>query len=94
MTADQKEIRNIQTKWNEIRLMDRETAQKELSGEWLEAYNRFFEKYNEDMERMSDYAKRLEKMIEPPKVAKKTKGQKRRDAYARVLEREAARAES
>lgn len=94
MTSDQKEIKEIQKKWSEIRLMDRETAQKELSGEWLEAFNRFHEKYDEDMERMIDYAKRLEKMIEPPKVQKKTKGQRKRDAYARVLERQAARAEN
>mmetsp|Transcript_110973 Transcript_110973/g.318869 ORF Transcript_110973/g.318869 Transcript_110973/m.318869 type:complete len:130 (-) Transcript_110973:105-494(-) len=87
MTSDQKEIRDIQNKWNEIRLLDRETAQKELSGEWLEAYNRYFEKYDDDMQRMSEYTQRLEKMIEPPKVAKKTKGQRKRDAYARVLAR-------
>ena len=87
MTSGQKEIKDVQDKWNEVRMLDRETAQKELSGEWLEAYNRYFQKYDEDMGRMVDYTKRLEKMIEPPKVAKKTKGQRKRDAYARVLAR-------
>lgn len=73
-------------------MMDRETAQKELEGEWLEAYNRFYEKYDDDMERMTEYAKKLEKLIEPPKVERKTNGQRKRDAYAKVVEREAARA--
>jgi len=87
MSEDQKKIADIQKKWSDIRLMDRETAQKELDGEWLEAYNRFFEKYTEDMDRAIEYAGKLEKMIEPPQVAKKTKGQRKRDAYARVLAR-------
>ena len=92
MTADALEIRKIQKKWTEIRHMDREEAQKELDGEWLEAYNRFYEKYDDDMTRMTEIAEKLETMIEPPKVEKKSKGQKRRDAYAKVLAREAARA--
>jgi hypothetical protein len=87
MTDDQKRIAEIQKKWGEIRLLDRETAQKELDGEWLEAYNRFFEKYTEDMDRAIEYARKLEKMIEPVQVEKKTKGQRKRDAYARVLAR-------
>jgi hypothetical protein len=87
MSDDQKKIAEIQKKWGEIRLMDRETAQKELDGEWLEAYNRFFEKYTEDMERAFEYAGKLEKMIEPVQVQKKTQGQRKRDAYARVLAR-------
>ena len=92
LTADALEIRKIQKKWTEIRHMDRAEAEKELDGEWLEAYNRFYEKYDDDMTRMTEIAEKLEKMIEPPKVEKKSKGQKRRDAYAKVLAREAARA--
>ena len=72
--------------------MDREEAQNTLEGEWLEAYNRFYEKYDDDMVRMTEIAEKVQKMIEPPKVEKKTKGQKRRDAYAKVVAREAARA--
>jgi hypothetical protein len=85
-------IAEIQEKWSEIRLMDREEAQKTLEGEWLEAYNRFYEKYDDDMTRMTEIAEKVQKMIEPPKVQKKTKGQKRRDAYAKVVAREQARA--
>ncbi|CAJ1966918.1 unnamed protein product [Cylindrotheca closterium] len=87
MTDDRKEILEIQKKWNEIRLLDREEASKTLDGEWLEAYNRFYEKYDDDMTRMTEIVEKLEKMIEPPKVAKKTKGQRKRDAYAAKLER-------
>lgn len=80
------EIQEIRKKWNEIRHLDRDEAQKTLDGEWLEAYNRFYKKYDDDMERMEEIVEKLGKMIEPPKVQKKTKGQKRRDAYARNLE--------
>lgn len=87
MSEDQLKIEEIREKWNSIRHLDRDVAQKELDGEWLEAYNRFYEKYDDDMTRMSEIAEKLEKMIEPPKVDKKTKGQKRRDAFARKMER-------
>ena len=92
MSPEQKQIAEIQKKWNEIRFMDRDAARKELDGEWLEAYNRFFEKYDDDMNRMTEYAQKLEKMIQPPQIEKKAKGQRKRDAYAKVLAREAARA--
>eukprot|EP00980_Cylindrotheca_fusiformis_P017851 scaffold5653_cov147-Cylindrotheca_fusiformis.AAC.13 len=91
LSDEQKEIREIQKKWREVRLLDREVAQNTLDGEWLEAYNRFYEKYDDDMTRMTEIAEKVQKMIEPPKVEKKTKGQKRRDAYAKKVAREAAR---
>ena len=87
LSDERKEIMEIQKKWSEIRHLDREEAEKTLDGEWLEAYNRFYEKYDDDMTRMTEIVEKLEKMIEPPKVAKKTLGQKRRDAYARKLAR-------
>jgi len=60
--------------------------------EWKEAHARFFETYNTDMEKMEEIAGKLQKMIEPPKIEKKTKGQRKRDAYAKVVARETARA--
>lgn len=87
MSADQLEIRGIQKKWSEIRHMDREQAQKELEGEWLEAYNNFYEKYDEDMTKMEEIIDKLQNQIEPPRAQKKSKGQKRRDATARKLAR-------
>merc|ERR1712085_188214 len=83
----QQEIKGIQSKWGEVRRMSREEAKEQLDGEWLEAHTRFFDLYDGDMERMEEIVSKLEKQIEPPRVEKKTKGQKRRDAYARKLAR-------
>lgn len=92
LSDGQKEIREIQKKWSEIRLLDREEAQKTLDGEWLEAYNRFYEKYDDDVTRMTEIAEKVQSFIEPRKVEKKTKGQKKRDLYATKVAREVARA--
>ena len=92
MTADQREILRIQEKWSEVRLLSREEAKSTLEGDWLDAYNRFHEKYDNDMTQMMEIAEKLQKMIEPPKVAKKSEGQRKRDRYAKVVAREAARA--
>ena len=81
------EIKAIQEKWSEIRHLTREEAKEQLDGEWLEAHTRFYDQYDSDMERMEEIIETLEKQIEPPRVQKKTKGQKRRDAYARKLAR-------
>ena len=85
MSAQRKEIWGIQEKWNEIRMLDREEAQKTLDGEWLAAYNRFYEKYDDDMTRMTEIVQKLEKMLSPPQLGKKTKGQKKRDKFARKM---------
>jgi hypothetical protein len=82
MSPQQLEIKAIQDKWISIRLLSREEAEKTLEGEWLEAYNRFFEKYDDDMTRMNEIAEKVQKQIEPPKVLKKTKGQRKRDLFA------------
>jgi hypothetical protein len=87
LTPDQLEIKEIQKKWREIRLLGREEAQQKLEGEWLEAYNRFYEKYDEDMAKMVDIVDKLQKQIDPPRIKKKTRSQKKRDAYARKLAR-------
>jgi len=91
MSADQLEIKKIADKWGEVRLMDKD-AIGSLEPEWQEAFNRFYEKYDKDMEYMTEVTEKLQKMIEPPKVEKKSKGQKKRDAWAKVQAREAARA--
>jgi alpha-D-ribose 1-methylphosphonate 5-phosphate C-P lyase len=90
-TADQTEIYSIGVKWNKVRHMTREEADK-LEPEWLEAYNRYFAKYEEDMTKMTEIATKIQKMIEPPQLQPKTDGQRRRDKYAGILAREAARA--
>lgn len=91
MTDTQKEIASIQEKWAEVRFMSPEEAAN-LEPEWKEAYDRFNEKYDHDMERMTEITEKLQKMIEPPKVEKKTEGQRRRDKWAKVQARAALRA--
>merc|ERR1719413_68504 len=83
MSDTQLEIKGIQSKWSEVRHLTRDEAKEQLDGEWLEAHTRFYDQYDSDMERMEEIVTKLEKQIEPPRVAKKTKGQKRRDRLAR-----------
>lgn len=90
-SSESKEIEAIQEKWNSVRFLSAEEAES-LEPEWKEAYDRFHQKYEDDMARMMEITAKLQKMIEPPRVEKKSKGQRKRDAYAKVLEREAARA--
>ena len=90
-TSDTKQIEDIQEKWNAVRHMSADEAAS-LEPEWKEAHDRFYEKYASDMDKMTEIAGKLQKMIEPPRVEKKTKGQRKRDAWAKVQAREAARA--
>lgn len=94
MSENQKEILSIQNKWSEVRHLSKEEAASQLEGDWLEAHTRFYGKYEEDMTKMTEISELLQKAIEPPKVEKKTEGQKRRDKWARIQAREAARAEN
>jgi len=43
------------------------------------------------MKKMVEISKKLKKLIAPPKVERKTKGQRKRDKWAKVQAREAAR---
>jgi hypothetical protein len=90
LTEKQLEIKAIQDKWDEIKFLSRDEAQKTLEGDWLEAYNRYFEKYDDDMVRMLEIAENV--MGEPVQVQKKTKGQRKRDSYAKVVALKEARA--
>lgn len=91
---ENKEVVAISEKWNKVRFLSREEAEETLEPEWLEAYNRFYKNYDDDMVQMTDLAERVAKIIEPPKVRKKTEGQKKRDAWAKKQAREAARAKA
>lgn len=90
MNADQLEIRKAVETWRTARLLSREEADSQLEGEWLEAYNRFHEKYDADMELMLEIKEKVGRMIEPPKVEKKSIKQRKRDKWAKIQEREAA----
>jgi hypothetical protein len=85
LSPEGRKIREIQAKWSEIRLYDRATADAKLEGEWLEAYNRYYQQYHDDMKRMEEIVQNLKSYWEPPRVQKKSKGQKRRDALARKM---------
>jgi hypothetical protein len=91
MTTEQKEIRTMCQQWNDIRLLNREDAKQQLSGDLLLAYQRYYEKYDVQMQKMMDMSHKLQKLIDPPQVPKKTKGQRKRDAYAKVHARMMAR---
>jgi hypothetical protein len=91
MDTDQLEIFKITERWNEVRLLSKEEAAK-LEPEWKEAYERYYEKYDRDMSMMEEIAAKLLSMIEPPNVKAKTKGQRRRDAWAKKQASAAARA--
>lgn len=91
MDPKQLELEEIRAKWSEVRHLSKEEA-ADLEPEWQEAHTRFYEKYDADMEKMTEIATKIKKLIEPPKVERKTKGQRKRDAWAKVQAREAARA--
>jgi hypothetical protein len=86
------EIEKIQSKWNEVRLLSKDEAAATLDGEWKEAYDRFYSRYDRDMEKTIEIADKLKGMIEPPRIQKKTNGQRKRDKWAIVQARAAARA--
>jgi hypothetical protein len=90
MTSDQKEIKRMVEKWREVKLMDRVDAEANLDSEWLEAYNRFHEKYAQDMELMMEIKEKVAKMVEPARVEKKGTKQRKRDASQSVVARAAA----
>lgn len=92
LSTEQLEIKKIADKWNQVRVMDREEAESSLDPEWLEAYNRYLKKFEDDMARMMEIQEKMAKQIEPPKVQKKSLKQKKRDMWAKVQAREAARA--
>mmetsp|Transcript_24187 Transcript_24187/g.27566 ORF Transcript_24187/g.27566 Transcript_24187/m.27566 type:complete len:144 (-) Transcript_24187:73-504(-) len=83
MTADHLEIKRQCDQWNAIRHYSREEAAEKLDGELLEAYNRYYKKYDEDMEWMVALSEKLNKIMFPPQVPKKGKKQKKREKFAR-----------
>ena len=72
--------------------MTQEEADAQLQGEELEAYNRYFKEVREGVLKMQELAEIMMKDVEPPRIKPKTKGQRKRDKWARVQAREAAKA--
>eukprot|EP00804_Cyclotella_cryptica_P010421 CCRYP_018144-RA/>CCRYP_018144-RA protein AED:0.27 eAED:0.27 QI:184/1/1/1/1/1/2/1218/129 len=79
-------------RWGEIRAMTQEEANAQLSVEELEAYNRYYAEMREGVLKMQELATIMMKNVEPPRIMPKTKGQRKRDKWARVQAREAANA--
>jgi hypothetical protein len=90
MTADQLKIKDMVDKWRVVRLMDRAHAEAELDEEWMTAYNKYHENYNKHMELMKEIKEKVAVMIEPPKIEKKGKKQRKRDIFAKKQARDAA----
>jgi hypothetical protein len=79
-------------RWGEIRAMTADEAAANLSGEELEAYNRYYAEVREGVLKMEELSKLMMKDVEPPRIAPKSKGQRKRDKFALVQRREAAKA--
>mmetsp|Transcript_11249 Transcript_11249/g.21042 ORF Transcript_11249/g.21042 Transcript_11249/m.21042 type:complete len:140 (+) Transcript_11249:131-550(+) len=79
-------------RWFEIRTLSKEEAEAQLSGEELEAHKRYYAELDEDMAKLQDIAKLMLKSLEPPTVKPKGKKQRKRDRWAKVQQREAAKA--
>jgi hypothetical protein len=79
-------------RWFEIRTLSKEEAEAQLSGEELEAHKRYTAELEESMDKLQDIAKLMLKSLEPPTVKPKGKKQRKRDKWAKVQQREAARA--
>ena len=95
MSPAQKEILSIQARWNVVRHMSKEEVDAmddATDGEWKAAYYRYFERYNNDMEKMTEIVTKLQGMIDPPRIQKKSKSQRKRDKWNKIVARTNARA--
>jgi len=79
-------------RWAEIRLLSDEDAKAQLTEEELETFTTYHREINEDIEKMRKIAEMMSKDVEIIKNKPKTKGQRKRDAFARKQERAAANA--
>jgi hypothetical protein len=72
--------------------MTAEEADSQLEGEEREAYHEYHQEVREGVLKMQELAALMMKDVEPPRIKPKTKGQRKRDKWARVQAREAAKA--
>lgn len=92
MTAAQRDIVKMRERWNSVRHLSADDAAALEDEDLKAAHTRFFVKYHNDMAKMEEIASKLVVMLEPPKIAKKTKSQRKRDKWAIVQAREQFRA--
>lgn len=80
-------------RWGEIRAMTKEEAEANLSGEDLETYNNYYAEVREGVLKMQELAQLMMKDVDKAKGQEpKTKGQRKRDMWAKVQARAAANA--
>eukprot|EP00985_Skeletonema_marinoi_P031965 scaffold37945_cov164-Skeletonema_marinoi.AAC.4 len=79
-------------RWGEIRAMTKDEAAANLEGEELETYNRYYEETRDGILKMQELAGLMMKDVEPPRIAPKSKNQRKRDKWALTQRRAAARA--
>mmetsp|Transcript_13570 Transcript_13570/g.19794 ORF Transcript_13570/g.19794 Transcript_13570/m.19794 type:complete len:135 (+) Transcript_13570:36-440(+) len=89
-SPDLMELKGKMDRWAEIRSMSPEEAEANLSGDELESYKNNNQLCVDDIEKAKEIAKMMLKSVEPPRIAPKTKGQRKRDKYARKVALEAA----
>ncbi|KAL7530087.1 hypothetical protein ACHAXR_003297 [Thalassiosira sp. AJA248-18] len=80
-------------RWGEIRAMTKEEAASNLSGEELETYNSYYTEVREGVLKMQELANIMMADVDKGKgIAPKTKGQRKRDMWAKKQNRIAANA--
>lgn len=81
------------SRWGEVRSMTKEEAAANLSGEELETYNNYYSEVRDGILKMQELAKIM--MVDVDKtqgIAPKTKGQRKRDMWAKKQHRAACNA--
>ena len=92
----QREIAKLQERWNAVRHLSADevaaASSDDIEDDLKAAHIRFLERYHKDMANMEIIASKLVTMLDPPKISKKTKSQRKRDKWAIVSAREQFRA--
>lgn len=92
MSPDQLRYVEIMNMWNSIRHKSREEIEaSDLEIEWKEAHARFYDKYDRDMERIEKIREYLTTALVTPGVSRKSKGQRKREQWAKVQAWESGR---
>jgi hypothetical protein len=92
MTGTLAESATAAARWREIRLLSDEDAEAQLEGEELETWKEYHQNVKDDIEKMKQVADMMMKSVEPPRIQPKGKKQRKRDRWAKVVARDAARA--
>ena len=79
-------------RWGEVRQMTADEAAANLSGEELEAHTRYYAETREGVLKMEELANLMMKDVEPPRIAPKSKNQRKRDKWDLTQRRAAAKA--